>query len=295
MALTLHPASDPLAWRERLLERVALWTRVWRPDPGDARRAAGSQIDGMLGGSEVWELTDDGRSVGHVWLGVERGDLVVHDLVAPDAAAAVDVRERVLAEARGRGLGGVQASSAPGDRSRAAFVDDPAFMLVATNMKLDLSGPAAVAGPVRLTAMTEGEFAAFMAGQVESYAEERHAAGEPMEVALELSREQLAELLPEGLASPHQHLFTVREGDTPVGILWLGTERPVVFVYDVVVEPEHRGRGLGGAAMTAAAGWARDRGAPAIGLNVFGPNPARALYDRLGYQVVSDHFRAPLA
>jgi ribosomal protein S18 acetylase RimI-like enzyme len=42
--------------------------------------------------------------------------------------------------------------------------------------------------------------------------------------------------------------------------------------------------------MNAGARWSRDHGHPALGLNVFAHNPsARALYDRLGYQVTQDY------
>ena len=62
-----------------------------------------------------------------------------------------------------------------------------------------------------------------------------------------------------------------------------------MFVYDVVVEEAHRGRGYGSGLMRAGALWAQQRGAHAIGLNVFGHNHrARTVYDRLGYLVTEN-------
>lgn len=59
---------------------------------------------------------------------------------------------------------------------------------------------------------------------------------------------------------------------------------PAVLVEDVVVAPEHRGRGTGRALMDALAGWARERGATRMQLLADKNNPpALAFYDRLGW------------
>lgn len=289
---SLHPVPDPTAWRDRLVDRVTPRQQRWLTGPAEARRLAEEAVDQRLPDSEVWLVRDGEREEGAVWTGVDHGDLVVYDVLATDPADVGLVRDLVLAEARTRGLRGVWASSAPDDPVRVVFTGDPAFRLASTQMLLGLSEPPP-ASTAALTAMTDAEFAVFLDGEVESYAQERHAAGEPWETALDVSRTQLAELLPDGLASPEQHLFTVRADGEPVGRLWLSTSRPAVFVYDVEIDEAHRGKGLGRAAMNAGAGWARDRGAPAIALNVFGHNrAARALYDALGYAVIEDHFRA---
>ncbi|WP_028319061.1 GNAT family N-acetyltransferase [Desulfobulbus elongatus] len=59
---------------------------------------------------------------------------------------------------------------------------------------------------------------------------------------------------------------------------------PAVLVEDVVVAPEHRGRGTGRALMDALTGWARERGATRMQLLADKNNPpALAFYDRLGW------------
>ena len=64
----------------------------------------------------------------------------------------------------------------------------------------------------------------------------------------------------------------------------------MAFVYDVEVDESQRRKGYGAAIMNAGALWCRDQGHPVLGLNVFAHNPgARALYDRLGYQVTQDY------
>lgn len=141
--------------------------------------------------------------------------------------------------------------------------------------------------------MTREEFAAWEARTTESYAEDLAKAHDvPLEVALARARAQLPELLPNGQDSPGTWLLRVLDasGDA-VGVLWLGPHREragVIHVYDIEIDEPYRGRGLGRGAMLAAETLVRESGADAISLNVFGFNePARRLYDSLGYRVVS--------
>jgi ribosomal protein S18 acetylase RimI-like enzyme len=61
--------------------------------------------------------------------------------------------------------------------------------------------------------------------------------------------------------------------------------QPCLFVYDIHLEKEHRGRGYGKAAMRFAEEEARRRGLDRVALNVFGRNAvARRLYESLGYE-----------
>lgn len=59
-------------------------------------------------------------------------------------------------------------------------------------------------------------------------------------------------------------------------------------MFEIEIGRQHRGRGLGRAAMSAAEDLVRAAGLSEISLNVFGFNaPARGRYDSLGYRVVS--------
>lgn len=111
--------------------------------------------------------------------------------------------------------------------------------------------------------------------------------------------EQLARLLPEGPATPGMVFLVAERADEIVGGLWLarrGTDgRDLAWIYALHVDPAERGRGAGRLLMTAAHDRARDLGAPAVGLNVFGPNAtARHLYDSLGYVVTAQQMQLPL-
>lgn len=86
-------------------------------------------------------------------------------------------------------------------------------------------------------------------------------------------------------------LTILDDSDAPVGVLWIAPlrDRPgSAFVYDIEIAEEHRGKGLGRAAMRAAEQTVSAAGFDSIGLSVFGYNTAaRNLYDSLGYEVVA--------
>ena len=141
--------------------------------------------------------------------------------------------------------------------------------------------------------MTAAEYDVWIEATTVWYAEDRATAtGMPRDVSLEKARAQVATLLPDGHATAGMYLLlVVDDTGTEVGVLWLGPhpERPdTLYVWDISIDEPFRGRGFGRAAMLAAEDVARDAGAVAIGLNVFGPNTAaRRLYDSLGYDVTS--------
>jgi ribosomal protein S18 acetylase RimI-like enzyme len=103
-------------------------------------------------------------------------------------------------------------------------------------------------------------------------------------------------MLPPGVATPDNHLFSLREaeGSTVVGMLWFAVQeqagRKVAYVYDIAIHPPCQRRGYATHAFAALEGEARARGLAGIGLHVFGHNPgARALYERLGYEATNIH------
>jgi ribosomal protein S18 acetylase RimI-like enzyme len=97
------------------------------------------------------------------------------------------------------------------------------------------------------------------------------------------------------------------EGDvaasrTYVGGLWMGTAtdlasgHPQAHIFWLYVSPEHRRQGLARALLAQAEQTARDRGLPAVSLQVYDFNAgAIALYRGNGYHVQSLELRKPLS
>ncbi len=141
--------------------------------------------------------------------------------------------------------------------------------------------------------MTRAEFDEWIVVETETYAADlARATGQTMEEARGGAAEQLRRFLPQGSLTDGVFLMRVLDGvGEPVGSLWLGPypERAGAgWVYDVEIDENRRGEGLGRVAMLAAERIGREAGWSALGLNVFGHNArARALYDSLGYAVAA--------
>jgi len=146
---------------------------------------------------------------------------------------------------------------------------------------------------ISLRAMTEEEFQAFLARSVPEFASEKVRAGNwTPEEALDKSRKAHATLLPEGLASPTQHLYTIEFGGRPVGRLWLSVDPQTAggagFIYDLFVLESFRRQGIAAEAMRLLEVEALGLGVSSLALHVFGYNlAARALYQKLGYDITN--------
>ena len=143
-----------------------------------------------------------------------------------------------------------------------------------------------------LTPMTQREFLAFAEEAVPAFAADKIASGHwSPDEALELSRKSFEELLPHGLASPDNFLFTIRDpvNQVNVGMVWIAVQeragKRIAYVYDVIVQPEHQRKGHAMRAFLALESEVQKLGLSGIALNVFGHNAgAHALYVKLGYQ-----------
>ena len=153
---------------------------------------------------------------------------------------------------------------------------------------------------VTVRRMTSGEFDRWRRNSIKSYAQElADALGLPFEDALTRARQQFADLLPAGLDTASTWLMmVVDESAADVGTLWVGPHperRGVAYLYDIEIYEAERGRGLGRAALLAVERLVRGAGITEVGLSVFGFNePARRLYDSLGYRVVATQLRKTL-
>lgn len=155
---------------------------------------------------------------------------------------------------------------------------------------------------VRLVPMSAEDLEVRLKQAIPEYAQDHVDSGNwAPEEALARSEKDFHELLPQGVATPNQHLFTILAEDgggtdepteRKVGMVWFAVApkraRPSAWVYDFFVAPEYRRRGYGRAAFLAMEEKVRQLGLNRIELHVFGQNQgARALYESLGYEVTN--------
>lgn len=145
----------------------------------------------------------------------------------------------------------------------------------------------------KLLPMTQTEYDAFLNRTIPDYAADKVRAGQWAESeALERSRKEFEELLPQGVQTKDHYLYTLYDGEQAVGLIWLraNPDRPTKdgFIFELYVEEDQRGKGYGKQAMLLIEEKARELGLQAIGLHVFGSNKvARNLYESVGYETTS--------
>lgn len=141
-----------------------------------------------------------------------------------------------------------------------------------------------------LRPMREDEFPAYLERTKEQYAADLvENAGFAEDAARQKSESDFATLFADGFATEGIFLRIVEQDGTRVGhVLFAERERHGrrgAFLYEVWVDADLRGRGLGRRAMELLEEEVRALGLPRIELNVFGGNAvARGLYRSLGYE-----------
>lgn len=235
---------------------------------------------------EYWVREDaSGERTHSVWTLPGGAPVVLGDIHAEDGDAAGAWRA-IEDLAAGRGIESVAFSAYRGDAFAEALAAVAPLRRVATKMQLAVEH---VPAPERITTrpMTEPEFADYLEGSARAYADELLASGAftDADAALAEAEASTARTLPEGLATPGQRLWTVRdERERRVGLLWVHLQEQLAFIYDIEMDESVRGQGFGTQALRAAAAHTRDAGLPLLALNVFGSNErARNLYSREGF------------
>ncbi|MES2959506.1 MAG: GNAT family N-acetyltransferase [Pseudomonadota bacterium] len=144
-----------------------------------------------------------------------------------------------------------------------------------------------------LAPMSVEAYASYKQAEVAAFAEENVACGRwAADGAVERSQEEFEALLPQGLATPDNHLFEIRatEAGPAVGFLWFAVEERHgirgAYVYDVSVKQAFRRQGHARRAFGALEAVVASMGLSRITLQLSGSNPqAQALYGQLGFAV----------
>ena len=142
-----------------------------------------------------------------------------------------------------------------------------------------------------LRPMSDLEFNTWLAEALPAYAADKVASGQwAADAALALSNNEHDELLPQGLLTVDNHLYSIVDADgSPVGMLWFAVRTKfnarIAYVFDIDVWPVHQRQGHGTRAFAALEAEVQRLGLAGIALHVFGHNTgAQALYARLGFQ-----------
>ena len=148
---------------------------------------------------------------------------------------------------------------------------------------------------IRLIPMTKSEFEAYLEIAIPEYAQDKTQAGDwSADEALERSSKDYHGLLPQGVQTENNYLFSIQVEDSgeKIGMIWMKHEAPRKhgFIYDVSLDKAQRGKGYGKQTMLALEEKARELGLETISLHVFAKNViAMKLYSRLGYEVTSQN------
>ena len=147
---------------------------------------------------------------------------------------------------------------------------------------------------IELVPMNEKDFQKYLEWSVKNYADEKVKSGNwPKDGSLERSEHELRKLLPNGLQTTNNYLFSAMEGKANVGMIWIAKitgdgVNDIIWIYDIVVDPEERGKGYGYGIMQALETKAKELQVSTIKLHVFGHNTtAIALYKKMGYSVTN--------
>jgi ribosomal protein S18 acetylase RimI-like enzyme len=140
-----------------------------------------------------------------------------------------------------------------------------------------------------LLPMSGPEFDLFLERTIPEYAQDKVRAGNWTEdESLERSRKEFTELLPQGLNTKDNFLYTLHDDNQTVGMIWIKVDRPSAFIYEVYIEEKFRGRGFGKSIMLLLEEKAREMGLATLKLHVFGSNHvARKLYETVGYEITN--------
>lgn len=150
---------------------------------------------------------------------------------------------------------------------------------------------------LELRKKSDGDLRAWFSTMFDVYREELIEAGNSPEEADKNIERNRSQLFVGDDPAEGQFIFDVLRGEEKVGTLWLGVRSGTDWwIYDIVVDEEFRGTGLGRPTLRAAEEYVLAHGGTRLGLNVFGPNAvARHLYDAVGYVVVSTQMIKDLA
>ena len=150
---------------------------------------------------------------------------------------------------------------------------------------------------VQLEPIQQEDFERFLEHEIREYAADHVRNGNwPADGALERSKQEFESLLPEGIHSHNQYLYSiVDDGGNRIGVLWVQMKDQKAFIFDFVIDEAFRGKGYGKQALAVMDEKLRSIDVESVGLHVFGDNIAvQETYKKAGFQITGIHMNKRL-
>ena len=151
---------------------------------------------------------------------------------------------------------------------------------------------------VTLEPLQQEDFEPYLERGIREYAADHVRNGNWVaEGALERSKKEFEQLLPEGVHSSNQFLYSIVDAvnGNKIGWLWVQVKDKKAFIYDFLIDELFRGKGYGKQALMAMDEKLKAMNVESVGLHVFGDNiTAQELYKTMGYQITGIHMKKEL-
>ena len=146
---------------------------------------------------------------------------------------------------------------------------------------------------LELKPMNQDQYNNYITYSKNNYAQEiTKSRGISIEEAMQITNKEYDTLLPDGLQSKNQYLYTIENNENEnIGIMWFSSQSNhgdnELFLCDVEVNKEYRGKGYGRESMDLLESKVKEFNMHTISLHVFLHNKiAYSLYNKIGYKEV---------
>jgi len=147
---------------------------------------------------------------------------------------------------------------------------------------------------VKLEPIQQEDFEIFLERGIREYAGDHVRNGNwSSEEALDRSKKEFESLLPDGIRSKDQYLYSIIDNSgNKIGVLWVQVKDQKAFIFDFIIDEAFRGKGYGKQALIAMDEKLKSMNVESVGLHVFGDNiTAQELYKKMGFQITGIHMK----
>lgn len=143
---------------------------------------------------------------------------------------------------------------------------------------------------LQLRKMALDEYQKYISFAIKEYAKEKMQAGTwQKNNALANSEQTYNRLLPNGLETSGNYLYSIFDDSNIIGYIWVGIDsenESNAFIFDFEIYEQYQNNGFGSEAIILAEKEAKNMGLRTIGLHVFGSNQrAIHVYQKSGYGI----------